>query len=149
MAKDDAVQENETLYRAALGEGEQYTCDEGEITIEARAFRDRDQQPSVNREELTEYDPALFLCLAHLDKNSGVVSLNAGKIRDIELEHHTVEIIPAPDDDNRGHAKIIMIPQRCVSKSKRKDEFDSLRDTLAEIATDDVSENGWTLDPKE
>ena len=148
MAKDDTVRDDETLYRAVLGEGEQYSCDEGEITIEARTFRDRDQQPSVNREELTEYDPVLFLCLAHLSKNSGVVSLNAREIRDIELEHHTVDIIPASEDDNRGHAKIIMIPQRCVSKNKRKDEFDSLRDTLAEIATDNVNENGWTLEPK-
>ena len=147
MDKDDEVRDNETLYRAVLGEGEQYTCDEDEITIEARAFRDRDQQPSVNREELTEYDPALFLRLADLNEKSGVVSLNAREIRDIELEHHTVRIIPAGDGGNPGHAKIIMIPQRCVSKNKRKDEFDSLRDTLAEIATDNVNENGWTLKP--
>ena len=147
--KEDTVRHNETLYRGVLGEGEQYTCDDGEITIEARAFRDKEQQPSVNRAELTECDPALFICLAHLDKRNGVVSLNAREIRDIKLEHHKVEIIPSPDDDNRGHAKIIMIPRRQVSKNKRKDEFDSLRDTLAEIATDNVNENGWTLPPTE
>ncbi len=148
MDKDDTVQDDEGLYRAVLGRGEQYTCDDGEITIERKTFRDRNQQPSVNREKLTEYNPALFLRLAHLDKNSGVVTLNAREIRDIELENHTVDIIPAADDDNLGHAKIIMIPQRCVSTTKRKDEFDSLRDTLAEIATDSVSENGWALEPK-
>ena len=148
--KEDTVRDDETLYRGVLGEGEQYTCDDGEITIEARAFRDKEQQPSVNRAELTEYDPALFICLAHLDKRNGVVSLNAHEIRDIgiELQHHTVDIIPARDECNPGHAKIIMIPQRQVSKSKRRDEFDSLREYLAEIATDSVSENGWALEPK-
>ena len=57
------------------------------------------------------------------------------------------DIIPAGDEGNPGHAKIIMIPQRCVSKNKRKDEFDSLREFLAEIATDNVNENDWTLKP--
>ena len=45
MGKGDSVRNDEVLYRAVLNDGEQYTCDEGDITIESAAFKG--EEPSV------------------------------------------------------------------------------------------------------
>ena len=146
MDKDDPVRDDETLYRAVLSG--QYTFN-GRKIVNSKAFFDRNQQPSVGRTELTECDPALFLSRSKLDEQSGVISFNAGVVCEIDLEVHTVKVIPAPEEDNPGHAKIIMIPKLCVSKNKRKTEFDSLREALTDIANENIGKNDWALEPKE
>ena len=91
MAKDDSVQVDEVLYRAVLNDGVQYTCEEDEITIESPAFKG--EEPSVGRAKLVNFIPALYLSLAKLNEKSGVVSLNAGVVCEIELKFHTVDVI--------------------------------------------------------
>ena len=146
MDKDDPVRDDETLYRAVLSG--QYTFN-GRKIVNSKAFFDRDQQPSVGRAELTECNPTLFLSRSKLDGKSGVISLNAGVVCEIDLEVHTVKVIPAPEEDNPGHAKITMITKLCVSKNKRKTEFDSLREALTDIANENIGKNDWALEPKE
>ena len=152
MDKDDSVRDDETLYRAMLNteKVEQYTYDRGKFKITSDAFFDRSRQPSVGRAELTKYDPALYLSCSNLYEKSGVISLNAEVVRDIDLELHTVDVKPAPEKGNPGHAKITMIPKLCcISNKKRKSQFGALREALADIANESLDENGWTLEPQE
>ena len=147
MDKNDSVQVDEVLYRGVLNDGEQYTCEEDEITIESPAFKG--EEPSVGRAKLVNFIPALYLSLAELDEKNGVVSLNATVVREIELKFHTVNVIPDPEPNNCAHAKIIICSEREVSTSGRQKELSRLRHALADIATEVVAENGWTLDPTE
>lgn len=152
MDNDDSVRDDETLYRAMLNTEKvvRYTYSGGKFKITSQAFFDRNRQPSVGRAELTECDPALYLSHSNLDEKSGVISLNAGVVREIDLELHTVKVKPAPEKGNPGHAKIIMIPKLCcISNKKRKSEFGDLREALADIANESLDKNGWTLEPKE
>ena len=148
MDKDDSVQDDEGLYRAVLSDGEQYTCEEGEITIESKAFMDRGEEPSVGRAKLVKFSPALYLSLAELNEKSGVVSINAGVVHEIELKFHTVYVIPNPRQNNYAHAKIIICAECEVTTSGREKELSRLRHALADIATEVVAENGWTLEPQ-
>ena len=147
MAKDDSVQVDEVLYRAVLNDGVQYTCEEDEITIESPAFKG--EEPSVGRAKLVNFIPALYLSLAELNEKNGVVSLNATVVREIELKFHTVNVIPDPKPGNCAHAKIIICSECEVTPSGRQKELSRLRHALADIATEVVAENGWTLDPTE
>ena len=152
MDKDDPVRNDETLYRAAFNTEQvtQYTYSGGQYKITSEAFFDRNRRPSVGRAELTECDPALFLSRSNLDEKSGVVSLNAGVVCEIDLELHTVKVKPAPKDGDPGHAEIIMIPKLCcISNKKRKSEFSDLREALADIANKSLDENDWVLEPKQ
>ena len=152
MDNDDPVRGDETLYRAMLNTEKivRYTYSEGQYKITSQAFFDRSLQPSVGRAELTKCDPALFLSRSNLDEKSGVVSLNAGVVCEIDLELHTVKVKPAPEDGDPGHAKIIMIPKLCcISNKKRKSEFSDLREALADIANESLDKNDWALEPKQ
>ena len=105
--------------------------------------------PSVGRAELSKHDPVLYLYRAPLDLRSGVVSLNPAVVREIELKFHTVNVIPDPEPNNCAHAKIIICSKCEITRSGRQKELSRLRHALADIATDVVAENGWTLDPQE
>jgi hypothetical protein len=147
MDKGDSVQDNELLYRAVLNDGEQYTCQEDEITVESPAFKG--EEPSVGRATLVNFRPALYLSLAKLDEKNGVVSLNTAVVREIELKFHTVDVIPDPKPGNCAHAKIIICSECEVTTSGRQKELSRLRHALADIATEVVAKDGWTLDPQE
>lgn len=152
MDNDDPVRDDETLYRAMLNTEKiiRYTYSGGQYEITSQAFSEPNRRPSVGRAEFTECDPALFLSCSNLDKKSGVVSLNAGVVCDIDLELHTVKVKPAPKDGDPGHAEIIMIPKLCcISNKKRKSEFSDLRQALTDIANKSLNENDWALEPKQ
>ena len=147
MNKDAPVRNDETLYRSvrrSVGgdkETAEYIYYNGELRFRPKAFNDRHQKPSVDRAELREYNPSL----SRLDETQGIVSLNAGEVRAIDLDVHTVDVIYTPTQENRAHSEITMTSECCVSRSQRKREFNLLKTELADIAT----ENGWTLPPEE
>lgn len=151
MNNNDSVLNDETLFRAVRSdkEAEQYTCENGDLKIRSKAFLDTNDEPSVGRAKLTEDDPVLFLCLAGLEAKSGVVRLNACVVRAIELKFHTVDIVPDPTPNNPAHAKIIINAKCKVTPSgnQKKSALSQLRHALANIATENVAENGWALKP--
>ena len=152
MNNNDSVLNDETLFRAVLGdkEAELYTYENGNLKIRSKAFLDPNDEPSVGRAKLVGDDPVLFLALAELDEKSGVVSLKACVVREIKLDFHTVDIVPDPTPNNPAHAKIIIHakPKVTLSGRKKRSELSQLRHALANIATDSVAENGWALSPK-
>ena len=103
----------------------------------------------MDRAELSENNPVLFLCRSQLDRQSGVFSFVASVIREIELDDHTVDVKPDPRPHNPAHAQIVMMPTRCVPESTRARVFRALRKTLARLATKIITENDWTLAPQQ
>ena len=150
MNNNDCVQNDETLYRAVKGniDSGEYRYKGSELEIRSKAFLDPNEEPSVGRAKLVGFDPVLFLSLANLDEKSGVVSLNARVVCEIELKFHTVDVIPDPEPNNCAHAKIIICSECEVTPSGRQKELSRLRRALADIATESIAENGWTQDPQ-
>lgn len=150
MNDNGPVRNDETLYRAVRVNVKSGECiyKGGRYTVRSKAFLTTNQRPSVDRAELSENDPALFLSRSGLDRKSGVVSFVASSIRGIQLDDHTVDVKPAPCPHNPAHAQIVMEPDRCVSESKRARVFRSLRKALAKLATKIIAENDWTLEPQ-
>lgn len=94
MDRNDFVRDEEELYRSVRGElnKEYFYNDAGKLIIQSVAFLDRNRQPSVDRAELREFNPAL----SKKDETDGIVSLIAGDIRAIPIEDHTIDVIYAP-----------------------------------------------------
>ena len=150
MNNNGPVRDDETLYRAVRVNENSGECiyKGGRYTVRSKVFLTTNQRPSVDRAELSENNPALFLSRSGLDRKSGVVSFFASSIRGIQLDSHSVDVKPAPCPNNPAHAQIVMMPDRCVSESKRARVFRSLRKALAKLATNIIAENDWTLDPQ-
>lgn len=145
MDNNDTVRDDEELYRHVRKNAEEpdrYSYDDiGKVTIHSTAFFDPNRQPSVDRAELREFNPAL----SQIDETDGIVSLIAGNVRSIPIADHIVDVIYAPILDNPAHSQITITPEGTISNTKRRKAFRTLRKALARLAT----ENGWTLEPQE
>ena len=154
MDKDNFIHDNEELYRsvrAKIEDGEYY-YNEGKLVITSQAFRDRKQEPSVDRAKLRNFSPFL----SKKSDTDGIVSIITKDVRSIgdvstttddrRVTTHSVDVIYDPIYDepkNLAHSQITVKPEFFGSNNKQKNSFRLLRIALARLAT----ENGWTLKP--
>jgi len=137
MNKNDYVEDDEELYRRLPINDHIHRYshnNEGKVEINSKAFFDRDQQPSVDRAKLKNYDPKT----SKLHDTDGIVSLIAGEVRGITIDNHTVDVIYAPILDfpkNLSHSLITVSSKNDLSKSKRKQAFSTLRRSLVLLST--------------
>ena len=150
MNSNDPVRADEELYCAVRIDKESGECtyEGGKYRVRSKNFLTRNQKPSVGRAELSENDPLLYLYCSDLDLKSGVVSFIVSVIRKIELDHHDVDVEPAPYPDNPAHAQVVMKPKRCAPEVTPPRVFRALRKTLANRATKIIAKNGWRFPPQ-
>ena len=153
MHDKERISDDELLYRYVRGDlakGELYSEERGKLEIRPAAFRDPNQQPSVDRAVLRRFDPSL----TKSRPTDGVVTLMTGEVRaigEVKSENqpddflHAVDVEYDPLPQNSSHSQIIVNPAFFGEKRKQRNAFKLLRVALARLATI----NGWTLRPGE
>ena len=156
----DYVSDDEELYRSVRADEEAdeyyYDTETGNLVITSQAFRDREQEPSVDRAHLRNSYPAQ----SRIGESDGIVSLFAGEVREIgdiftndprgnPITNHNVDVIwdPIPEvaeqPENPAHSLVVVEPEYLRSDTKGK-AFSRLKKALARLAT----KRGWTLEPE-
>lgn len=132
MTDGGNVSDSEILYRRARGDT--LTLRGGNWVCSVTAFTDPNREPSVDRAELTGFDPEW----TRLEDSDGVLELHTGEVREIRVARknhkgrvvceHDIDVIADPTNDNRAHAKVIGRPALTSGPFRR------LREELAERA---------------
>ena len=134
MMPGPVVENEDVLYRAVLNDPRFFPVDGNGIQrISSMAFNDPDRRPSVERALLCPGGP--LDTRARFKPGSGVLSLVAGKVRQITAVHGTtgqvyaVDVEPVPLPENVAHAEIFGRPPFDTDRI-----FDRIKQALARLA---------------
>lgn len=138
----DHVRDDEILYRRVPYDLQCFEQHDGVLRVTRHAFRDPNNQPSVDRSHLCNYDPAWT---QGTDTRNGVVSLVTGEVRSIDnLEvakssvYYRVDVVSDPLPLNEAHAEI-----RTDPSISSQNVFRRLRSSLEILA----NRRGWMILP--
>lgn len=147
------INDDELLYRSVRADpsyDEYFYDDDNNLVILPNAFKDGRTRPSVSRADMDEVDPYIYPY--RLSPTDGIVGLIAGEIRAIndiisQLENeklfYKIDIEHKPTEENKAHAQIFAIPKFQGKPEEKKQAFDRLKISLANLA----SKRNWIVEP--